>query len=147
MAAKRLFVFLFMAGKGKNNFTSGPGAGRPAYYETPEDLQKQVLNYFQECDSEGIKTTVTGLCLYLGFAARSSLEDYIDKGGEFSYIIKRAKLAVENGYETAGATIDIFALKNMGWVDKSEVDNTHKFINKPSIRIDFGNVGENYTGD
>jgi hypothetical protein len=37
--------------------------------------------------------------------------------------------------------------KQRGYIEKSEIDNTHKFINKPSIKLDFGNVSENYTGD
>jgi hypothetical protein len=52
----------------------------------------------------------------------------------FSYIVKRAKLAVENSYELAGQTIDIFALKNMGWKDKSEVDNNISLVNWEEIK-------------
>ena len=40
------------------------------------------------------------------------------------YVIKRAKLAVENSYEMSGGTFDIFALKNMGWRDKVETGFT-----------------------
>lgn len=107
-----------------NKYALGNNGGRPPYYDTAEDLLKQVQLYFEECETEKIKTTITGLALYLGFASRSSLDDYEAKGEEFSYIIKRSKLAVENGYELNGQTIDIFALKNMGWKDKSEVEQS-----------------------
>lgn len=69
--------------------------------------------------------TITGLALYLGFASRQSLYDY-EKRGEYSYIIKNARLRVEKGYELRlhgnNPTGSIFALKNMGWYDKQEID-------------------------
>lgn len=112
--------FLFMAAPTGNKFALGNSGGRPVYYETPEDLRDACLQYFEYCIENEEKATITGLSLYLGFAARSSLDDYEEKGDEFSYIIKRARLAVENSYELSGQTIDIFALKNMGWKDKTE---------------------------
>lgn len=82
------------------------------------------MEYFEDCVQEKQKVTITGLCLHLGFSSRSSLDDYEKRSDEFSYIIKRCRLAVENSYETNGQTIDIFALKNMGWKDKSEMGFT-----------------------
>ena len=35
--------------------------GRPAKYENPEDMQKIIVEYFNECEKEGKKPTVTGL--------------------------------------------------------------------------------------
>ena len=94
-------------------------AGRPAVYTEPEILEKSVQEYFAQ---DGPKT-VSGLAFHLGFESRQSLYDYEQKG-EFSYIIKRAKLKVEIEYEkqlsqNCGAG-PIFALKNMGWKDKTE---------------------------
>jgi hypothetical protein len=64
--------------------------------------------------------------LALGFESRQSFYDYEEKE-EFTYTIKKARMLIENEYEfqlqrgnTTGA---IFALKNFGWKDKSEVDN------------------------
>lgn len=69
--------------------------------------------------------TITGLALFLGFASRQSIYDY-EKDGRFSYIIKRARLKVEVNYEemlqlNTVASGPIFALKNMGWTDKTEI--------------------------
>lgn len=114
-----------MAAHIMNKYALGNKGGRPAHYETPDELAAQVIEYFQFCLDEKTKTTITGLSLYLGFSSRSSLDDYEKRGDEFSYIIKRSKLAVENGYELSGQTIDIFALKNMGWKDKTETDLNH----------------------
>lgn len=97
-----------------------PG-GRPAVYESPEQMQADVDIYF----SQDGKKTMTGLALALGFDSRQSLYDY-QKKEEFSYIINKALLRIENQYEenlqgnnVAGS---IFVLKNMGWKDKSETE-------------------------
>jgi hypothetical protein len=105
-----------------NKYALGNNGGRPAHYETPEALQQECIAYFDHCINQKEKATVTGLSLYLGFSSRSSLDDYEKRSDEFSFIIKRSKLAVENSYELSGQTIDIFALKNMGWKDKQEMD-------------------------
>lgn len=114
-----------MAAPMGNKFALGNGGGRPAHYETAEELRNAVVIFFDHCTENGIKATITGLALYLGFSSRSSFDDYEKRSDEFSYIIKRAKLAVENSYELSGQTIDIFALKNMGWRDKTETDLNH----------------------
>jgi len=97
--------------------------GRPSVYTNPGDLEAAVQEYFA---IEG-KKTVTGLAYHLGFESRQSLYDYEQKG-EFSYIIKRAKLQVEIMYEESLSgttpTGSIFALKNMGWKDKTETEIT-----------------------
>ena len=46
---------------------------------------------------------------------------------EFAHSVKRAKLLIENGYEvdlrkTGNPAGSIFALKNMGWSDRQEVE-------------------------
>lgn len=109
-------------------------AGRPALFKSPEDLQDAIQAYFEFCkpkieDGElkslGENVTITGLALYLGFESRQSFYDY-EKHEEYSYIIKKARLQVENGYEknlySKNPAGSIFALKNMGWTDKQEID-------------------------
>lgn len=122
-----------MAAPHGNKYALGNTGGRPPVFETPDDLIKEVNAYFAYCVDKGEKVTITGLTLYLGFSSRSSLDDYANKGEEFSYIIKRSKLAVENSYESNGQTIDIFALKNMGWKDSQEI--THN-LPKGIMNID-----------
>ena len=122
-------------------------------FETPEDFQLKADQYFEWVKGESRiekrsrpnkdgsiekvdvevwerapePITITGLALFLGFSDRQSLNDYEDKI-EFSFIVKRARLRVENGYEKAlhlqSPTGAIFALKNMGWNDKQQVDHT-----------------------
>ena len=95
--------------------------GRPAVYTDPGLLQAAVEEYFAQ---DG-KKTITGLAYHLGFESRQSFYDYEERDG-FSYIIKRARLKVETMYEEnlsgTAPTGSIFALKNMGWKDKTEQD-------------------------
>lgn len=126
-------------------------AGRPALFSSPIELDEKINEFFEYIKGESasktvIKTakdgsvteyeedywirepevpTITGLALSLGFESRQSLYDY-EKNEEFSYSIKRAKLHVEQSYEkyllSQSSTGAIFALKNFGWKDKTEVD-------------------------
>ena len=98
-------------------------AGRPPYYETPEEMDFAIDEYWEYIDENKYPPTITGLILYLGFSDREALANY-EKKPEFSDIVKRARLKVENGYEMRlsenAPTGAIFALKNMGWKDKTE---------------------------
>lgn len=119
---------------------------RPPKFSTPEDLENKIDEYFwvwkyqeekPKCRHKKMHTalwqefeipapTTTDLALFLWFASRQSLYDYI-KNQEYSYIIKRALLFIEREYEErltwASPTWSIFALKNMGWKDTQEIDN------------------------
>jgi len=115
--------------------------GRPPKFETPEELEKMIDQYFNECPDlvtkytqDGTKfevptPTITGLALYLGFCSRQSMYDY-QKVDKFSYIIKKARLSIEKTYETilqhGSPTGAIFALKNMGWKDTQEIVTENK---------------------
>jgi len=93
--------------------------GPPAKYDSPEELEILIEDYF---NLEG-KKTISGLAYHLGFASRQSLYDYEDKE-DFAYIVRRGRLRVEVYYEErlqeTACTGAIFALKNMGWKDKTE---------------------------
>lgn len=99
--------------------------GRPPHYKNPEDLWDKAMEYFNSVE----RPTITRLCLHLGFESRQSFYDFEKRDG-FSYTIKRLRTMIEAEYEdkladkesaTAGV---IFALKNLGWSDKQEIDHT-----------------------
>jgi hypothetical protein len=97
--------------------------GAPRIYDTPAELARGVVEYFEACHSDGQPLTITGLTIWLGFASRQSFYDYEKEVAQgFSYIAKTARLLIENSYETkldnAYCTGAIFALKNMGWTDQ-----------------------------
>lgn len=102
-------------------------AGRPPKFNSVEDLQSEISDFFSKV-TEGQIITISGLAYHLGFESRQSFYDY-ENNKQFSYTIKRARLYIESIYEArlfenanAGA---IFALKNFGWSDKQEIDQKH----------------------
>lgn len=104
-----------------------PG-GRPLKFKSVEELQEKIDGYFSLCATDKEPITITGLALALD-TTRDLLVNY-GKKDEFSDTIKKAKLKVENEYEKRlvkrGSSGDIFALKNFGWSDKQEVENSFK---------------------
>lgn len=130
-------------------------AGRPLKYETADDLQKKIDEYFaggynmRSIMSNGIEfkvpvITISGLAYFLGFESRQSFYDYEERG-EFSYIIKRARLRIEANYEENlqmnTPSGSIFALKNMGWSDKQELEHTGTQT-VISVTVDNDKTGE-----
>jgi len=122
----------------------GEGYGRPPLFATPDELQSKIDSYFN--DGAHTRTfivgkaphqekvelqllTITGLAYYVGFESRQSFYDY-EKNESFSYIIKRARLRIEQNYEEllqmGAPTGAIFALKQMDWKDSQSIDHTTK---------------------
>ena len=66
---------------------------------------------------------------FLGFASKQSLYDY-EKDERFSYPIKRAltmiECELEKRLENQSVSGIIFALKNMGWTDKTQTELSGK---------------------
>lgn len=121
-----------------------PKSGHPPIYETAEELEKAIDNYFASCvpsvltdaNNEPIinqKTgapilkenppTITGLALAIGYSSRQSIYDQEKREDTFSYVIKRARLRCQNYLERGLLTNEIpqpggiFILKNHGWRD------------------------------
>ena len=106
--------------------TANP-VGRPRTIDSPETFDRLVAEYMSMCqDPEKPKAiTLTGMILHLGLSSREALDNYLTYP-EFFDSVKRAKLLVEHEYENrlivgTNAASPIFALKNFGWKDKSEV--------------------------
>jgi len=119
-----------MAAPKGNKYALGNNGGRPPVFKSPADLEKKINEYFEYCSDSDVIITICGLALYLGFYDRHSLYDYQEKREEFYPIIKRARLTVEEYYESrlSGTTPTgaIFALKNMGWKDTHEIEGDIK---------------------
>ena len=108
--------------------------GRPLAFETVEDLEDAVNNYFDNdanvLDPDGKEIflpTMSGLALSLG-VSRQTVVNYSNKE-EFFDTINKARGKIENFIERRlygnNVTGCIFNLKNnFGWKDKTEVDNT-----------------------
>ena len=89
--------------------------------------------------------TITGISLFLGFCSRSSLYEYEYKYPDFTDTIKAIRTRVEYEYEKGlwgqSATGAIFALKNMGWQDKSVVE-TDAYKPPPEPVFQVANTGK-----
>lgn len=110
--------------------------GRPPKYKTKEEMQLVVDEYFKQCVDKQTKTTLPGLIYHLGFASRQSYYD-LEAKHKFSYILKKARLKLEEGHLIYGRSMDIFVLKNhYGYVDKTEVDNKHTFEDMDDDELD-----------
>ena len=122
-----------MAAPKGNKFALGlTETRRPPENNSVNEIEPKINEYFDslldEKKEEYInRPTITWLALYLGFCSRQSLYDYIEKE-EFTYIMKRAQAIVAMSYEemllSKSSTGAIFALKNMGWKDKTEQEQT-----------------------
>lgn len=97
------------------------------FYSSPTDLQKKVDDYFTS--STEFSHTITGLILALGFSSRQTFYNYLKKP-DYSEILNRAKLRIENSYEAylrmpeIKPTGAIFALKSMGWCDTPQAEDS-----------------------
>ena len=94
-------------------------------FDTPEKLLEAITAYFAGTE----RPTLAGLALGLGID-RKTLYNYEDRD-EFFHIIKKARETVEAKYEERliwdnSPTGVIFALKNMGWKDKTETELSGK---------------------
>lgn len=128
--------------------SEGSKGGRPPMYNTAEEMQVKIDEYFESCKGEPIYNelgqpildknmqpillgkrplTITGLALALGFTSRQALLNYQAKD-EFVDTIMRAKAKVEcyaeeRLYDKDGANGAKFSLANNfdGWREKKEI--------------------------
>lgn len=123
-----------------------PG-GRPPLFESAEEVEKKITEYFEYCDNKTKEIhseklgdmivpdpepyTMSGLAYWLGMD-RKSLLNY-SKKDKFFPTIKQARSRVEADVERRMNHKDTFtpglifnAKNNFGWDDKSSVDHTTK---------------------
>ncbi len=94
--------------------------GRPEIFQTQEELITQIVDYFNIED----KPTLSGLAYFIGID-RETLYNY-KKKDKFFGIVKKARDHIEYIYEQRLLYSDkptgvIFALKNMNWTDRQEI--------------------------
>jgi len=126
--------------------------GRPPKFEDPSELQALIWEYFNGgCQTKTVISggaefqvpvpTISGLAIFCGFSDRHSFYEY-EKKPDFTHTVKLARAMIETHYEQliqganpAGA---IFALKNFGWSDKTEVEQTMRVTVMPTVRLANG---------
>ena len=97
-------------------------AGRPPKFNTPEEMQQAIDQYFAQCNADN-PPLISGLAYHLDMATES-LRRY-GENDEFSAIVKKAKQRIEISFEKnmygGQCTGSIFWLKNnAGYRDKTE---------------------------
>jgi len=94
-------------------------------------------------DREPEPATFAGLTLYLGFNSRQEFDDY-EQNGAYAHLLKRAKLRIEASYErklhNQSSTGAIFALKSMGWNERTDTISTAELLPK-TIQIEIIETG------
>ena len=104
--------------------------GRPPTWTDPKILEKLINEYFKR----EVRPTLSGLAVSLDIDRRT-LWNYGQKD-KFFPVIKAARERVEEIYEQHLIYSDkptgvIFALKNMGWKDRSDITTDDKELPAP----------------
>lgn len=124
--------------------------GRPALYKSVESLEIAINKYFELCPDKRVVSfqgvtseipcpTISGLALFLGFCDRHAMYNY-EARPEFCATIKKARAKMERVYESLlqgpTPTGAIFALKNFGWVDRTE----HQYTGDLNFNFNLKNI-------
>lgn len=103
--------------------------GRPRIFNSQEELEQKIMEYWRRCEQNNKPYTLSGLALWIG-VDRKTLYNYSEKD-EFFPTIKKAKDIVEASMEERAltgennVTFSIFALKNnFAWRDKQEIEHS-----------------------
>jgi len=106
----------------------------PKKFSTPKKLHAKISEYFLNTPVD--EWTVTGLILIIG--CKQTFYNYAKKEG-YKEIITAARLMVEHSWELClrkkGGCAPIFALKQFGWIDKSETSQTIEVKKLPRIEL------------
>jgi hypothetical protein len=122
--------------------------GRPPKFETPEELETKIEEFFEYCIEEKEIPDVEGLAVFLD-TTRKTLFEY-EKKPDFSNTVKRAKEKIFHKKKQLAfqgkmnATVFIFDAKNNHeYTDKQELDHTSggEKINIPPIIWANGTTG------
>lgn len=102
--------------------------GRPLKFETPEEMQKVIDDYFARCIEKEEFPTISGLAFALDITTQS-LRLY-EKRDKFFSTINKGKQRVEMAWEQRllypGAGPAFWLKNNAGWKDKQELEHTGK---------------------
>lgn len=108
-----------------NNFTTME-TGRPMVFESPEQMQAAISEYFRKCREQNRPMTIEGLSVALEINRRTLLNyEKLPQYKEFFPTVKKAKETVQADMVERGlsgnnnSTLSIFLLKNnYGYEDK-----------------------------
>ncbi|HVV55694.1 MAG TPA: terminase small subunit [Mucilaginibacter sp.] len=110
-------------------------------FNSAKQLDSLIQQYFESSEEENQTgsepPTLAGLALFLGFESRQDIEVYENKP-RYAALLKRARLRVEAAYEkklhTHSSGGAVFALKSMGWNERTD-DKTPATGNPLQVEI------------
>ena len=116
-------------------------AGRPRLFNTVEELEEKIQEFYDYCELKEVPLTFERLAVFIGID-RQTIYNY-EKRDEYFDTIKRVRENIkadimEKGMSGAiNSTFGIFCLKNYGYTDKQEITSTNTNVNK---NIDMSQV-------
>ena len=139
-----------MAAPKGNLFAMGNNGGHPPKFKTPAELAQKIAAYLEYEDGQkrpdsyskmgkGIYT-LSGCCLFLGFASKSSMDDQAKRDNEFSNVISRFKLFMTHWNEQKmywGGTYPAaqFWLRNHGGYTEETVQNQNQKVTNVTVEV------------
>jgi hypothetical protein len=107
---------------------------KPTAKSPPEMREQKVW------DHQPQPPTLSGLALHLGFDSLQAFEAY-EKNGRFAAIAQRARLRIESEYEKMlhqqPATGAIFALKSLGWMEKTASNQSESTSANAVLKVEI----------
>jgi len=98
--------------------------GRPAFYDTPEKMEKRLTEYFEICHATKRRATKPGMMLFLDFADRQSLYAYKRKSAGFNYLLKKAERMIQENLCQQETPMAMFQLKAFYGLSENSHDNS-----------------------
>ena len=102
-----------------------------AKYQTPDEMQIVIDNYFADCKKRDAKYTMSGMRNFLGFACDSQIADYKSDHPEFSEVINHARSIVEQQREEDLSDPNTKNSRGIGMV----MQNCHGWKNQQTIEV------------
>ena len=134
-----------------NLFAMGNNGGQPPKFKTPQELAEKIAEYLEYEDShkkpdayskmgKGVYT-LSGCCLFLGFASKASMDDQAKRDKEFSNVISRFKLFMTHWNEQKlywGGTYMAaqFWLRNHGGYSEESTQNGTQRIENVTVTVE-----------
>lgn len=103
---------------------------RPCLYETAEELQAAVDQYFIECKG---KPTLSGLSHYLGFKNRQSFTRQKKQGWDFAGVVAIARMRCEMQADSIKNTTVSEVLTRCGYDREMMLDGIRRYAEDPDL--------------
>ena len=111
-------------------FPEKESAGQPKFYESPQALANEAIDYLTDASERNEPLRLTGFILHSKLNHRVGLNNYLKYGPEFKKVVDRIKMIIEdfNVKEIYGANVHgaKFVLQcGFGWipVEKQQIEN------------------------